>query len=131
MRLSAFFLCLTVAAGCASSGAPGIGGPPPRNPDLITEQELAGAPYSNAYDAIQHLRPQMLVQRVGSGSSSITLQSSYAIKVYMDGVPVGGLADLRQIPLAGIKEVRYYGPTDATQRFGTGNAGGAIAIRTR
>ncbi|MDE3172060.1 MAG: TonB-dependent receptor plug domain-containing protein [Gemmatimonadota bacterium] len=131
MRFSALLLCLTMAAGCASGGATGASSAPLRNPDVITESELVSAPYSNAYDAIQHLRPQMLVQRAGSGSSSLTQQSSYAIKVYMDGVPIGGVADLRQIPLAGIKEIRYLGPTEATQRFGTGNVAGAIVIRSR
>ncbi len=100
MRLPGLILCLAVASGCASGGSPGASGPPPRNSDLITEQELATAPYGNAYDAIQHLRPQMLIHRAGPGSSSITQQASYAIKVYMDGVPIGGIADLRQLPPA-------------------------------
>ena len=131
MRLSALVLSLALAAGCASGGASGASGPPPRNPDVITEQELATAPYSNAYDAIQRLRPQMLQPSGGSGSSSITQQASYGVKVYLDNVPVGWISDLKDIPLSGIKEIRYLDATDATQRFGTGNPGGAILIRTR
>ena len=130
MRLSTLVLAAVVAA-CATGAAPETSGSAPRNPDVITQQELEQVPYSNAYDAIRRLRPQMLVQRSGSGSSSITQQASYAIRVYLDNVPVGGLSELKGIALAGIREIRYFGPTDATQRFGTGNAGGAIAIRTR
>lgn len=130
MRIPRLILCLSVAAACASGGAHPSSAPP-RNPDVITEQELADVPYSNAYDAIQRLRPQMLLPRGGAASSSITQQASYTIRVYLDNVPVGGIADLKQIQLAGIKEIRYLGPSDATQRFGTGNAGGAILIRTR
>ena len=130
MRLSILILAVLGTA-CATGAASEASGTAPRNPDVITQQELEQVPYSNAYDAIRRLRPQMLVQRSGAGSSSITQQAGYAIRVYLDNVPVGGISELKGIALAGIKEIRYFGPTDATQRFGTGNAGGAIAIRTR
>jgi TonB-dependent Receptor Plug Domain len=128
MRFTVLLLSLITA--CATGAAPASSGSAPRNPDVITQQELTDAPYSNAYDAIQRLRPQMLMQRAGTGSSSITQQAGYAIRVYLDNIPAGGVADLKQIALAGIRDIRYLGPTDATQRFGTGNAGGAILIRT-
>ncbi len=130
MRVPTLILCLALAAGCSAGGAPGAASPAPRNPDVITAQELASVPYSNAYDAIQRLRPQMLQPRGGSATSSLTQEATYGVKVYLDGVPVGGLDDLKDIPLSGIKEIRYLNATDATQRFGTGNPGGAIMIRT-
>lgn len=130
MRPSAMALCLIfglTAGACASAGGAASSGATqtPRNPDLITSAELAQGAYSNAYDAIRQLRPQMLIMR--GGASSITQQQSYTIQVYLDNVSVG-LNRLRDLPVDGIREIRYLDATDATQRFGTGNGAGAIVI---
>lgn len=131
MRLPAPALCLifglTVGA-CASGGSPASSGAvQTRNPDVITSEELARGAYSNAYDAIRQLRPQMLIPRGGAGSSSLTQQQSYTVRVYVDNVSVG-LSRLRDLSVDGIREIRYFNATDATQRFGTGNSAGAIVV---
>jgi outer membrane receptor for ferrienterochelin and colicin len=136
MRLPTILLSLALlTAGCASSGAPastsGSRTSVRRDPDVITAEELAQSSYSNLYDAIRSLRPAMLAPRGGSASSSISNQGGYTLSVYQDGVKLDGVADLRNIPVSAVHEVRYLSPTDATQRYGTGNAAGAIVISTR
>ncbi len=133
MRFNSLVLWLALVASvgaCASSGAPGSSGSTPRyRSDLITADELAGKSFANAYDAIQQLRPSMLAPRGGASNSSAR-RGPPALQVYVDNTNVGGLTSLREIPVVGIKEIRYLSPTDAAQRFGTGNGGGAIVIST-
>ncbi|HVA58199.1 MAG: hypothetical protein WBQ26_13645 [Gemmatimonadaceae bacterium] len=133
MRINSLVLCVALAAsvgGCAPSGTPSSSAPTPSHRfDLITADELAGRSFANAYDAIQQLRPSMLAQRGGAASSSLR-SGPPALQVYVDNTSIGGVSGLRDLPAGGIKEIRYLSPTDATQRFGTGNAGGAIVIST-
>jgi hypothetical protein len=100
--------------------------------NLITQAEIEFANVSNAYEAIQRLRPQMLRKRAGSGTGSAgdANEGGY-IKVYVDNAPLGGIDLLTTVDAAKIKEVRFLNAIDATQRWGTGNPEGAILIITR
>ena len=53
------------------------------------------------------------------------------VQVYVDNLHQGDVDHLHSRQLAGIIEIRYYSPSDATTRWGTGVAGGAIEIITR
>jgi hypothetical protein len=46
-------------------------------------------------------------------------------------VRMGGVGALRQVRVHNIATMRFMTPSDATTRFGTGHAGGAILILTR
>jgi hypothetical protein len=48
--------------------------------------------------------------------------------VYLDSNRYGTMASLRQLSLGGVQEVRYYGASEATNRYGTGHTGGAILV---
>jgi hypothetical protein len=48
--------------------------------------------------------------------------------VYLDSNRYGSLGSLRSLSLGGIQEVRYFGASEATNRFGTGHTGGAIVV---
>jgi hypothetical protein len=53
-------------------------------------------------------------------------------RVYVDGTPLGeGLGVLRQMRPDDVLEIHYLSAADATQRFGTGNSGGAILVQTK
>lgn len=91
--------------------------------DVISEEELRGVSATSVYTAIQQLRPAMLRQRgVRSGSGEV------APVVYLDGQQYGGLRELANLSLTGVREVRYLSPADATQRFGTNHTAGAILV---
>jgi len=92
--------------------------------NLITQEEIEYANVTNAYEAIQRLRPMMLRKRVAA-------EGLNSIQVYIDNAPLGGTDLLTTVQATKIKEIRYFNAVDATQRFGTGNAEGAILITTR
>ena len=126
MRALATVLLAASLAACASG--PG-GGTPGRQRDVITMEEIQTANVATAYDVIQMLRPEMLRSR-GTASMQPTAGAEYAV-VYVDGVRMGGLETLRNVPRESLQEVRYLNGSDATTLYGTGHAGGAIQVRTR
>lgn len=82
---------------------------------------------TTAYEAVAMLRPAFLRARGATGSRG---GGTYAV-VYLDDVRLGGLSELRSIQLAQVREIRYVGPADATTRWGTNHAGGAILVTSR
>jgi hypothetical protein len=114
-------LTAVLLAACATGGSVGGASAPSRNRDLITSAELAKENSPTVYDAIEHLRPEMLRPRPGNSSSSLASSSDYTVHVYMDNNRLGEIAELRAVPLAAVKEIRYLDPNQAMQRFGSGN----------
>jgi hypothetical protein len=94
---------------------------------LISSDELTVSDARDAFEAIQKLRPDWLHARgatsFGGGVPDLL--------VYLDGQRLGTKAILPQFATAGIKEIRFYSASDATQRWGTGHSGGVIEIVTR
>jgi len=125
LRFSLLLAAATFAGACASSSA--ASGPSAATTrtrsDVITAEELAKVDAPNAYLAVQRLRPQFLQTR-----GQTTIMGSSAIQVYVDGTRMGGLESLQQIPTNDVKEIRWLSSSEATQRFGTGNAQGAIVV---
>jgi hypothetical protein len=124
IRLTALALSFLVVAGCASSKTAAQAGAPRRSTgNVIGGDELNATGATNVYEAVQRLRPQWLtsarIRRGGSGDELV---------VYLDSNRYGTLTSLRSLSLGGIQEVRYYGASEATNRFGTGHTGGAIVV---
>jgi hypothetical protein len=110
------------AAGCASGGG-GQGGPDQRT---LAREEILASGYQDAYSAVQALRPQWLWTR---GTTSIN--SPETIKVYLDNSRMGGVDQLRQIPVRSIASIRYMDALEATNRWGLDHGLGAILVSTR
>ena len=109
---------------------------PGKSPDEIPRVEIDAerAQYATAYDLVRALRPSMLHsrERAFERQSPTTLwQASHGIKLYLDGIAYGGLESLATIPAASVMDVRWLSALDATTRFGTGNAAGAILVSSR
>ncbi len=124
IRLTALILSLAAAGGCASSKTAAQTGAPHRSTgNVVGGEELTGTGATNVYEALQRLRPQWLtsarIRRGGSGDELV---------VYLDSNRYGTLTSLQQLSVGGIQEVRYYGASEATNRFGTGHTGGAIVV---
>jgi hypothetical protein len=118
-----------VAIGCASGGSssdPASASRARSATDVITADELAKIEITDAYSAIQRLRPNFLQTR-GVASMNTAGANSGPV-VYLDNNKIGAVATLRQISTSEIKEIRYLGASDATQRFGTGHTSGAILV---
>jgi hypothetical protein len=124
-RHTAAVLLLVVVGACASSSSATQAGSTAHrgSSTVLTQDELAATATVNVYDAIQRLRPQWLTSsRVRRGASGDPTQ------VYLDNNRYGTVESLRGLSLAGIQEIRWLSASEATNRWGTGNTGGAIVV---
>jgi len=120
-----YLIALMGAIGCAST--PGSSGSR-RDSNLITEQDIAGIPATNAYEAIDRLRPLFLRSR---GKTSINTPNTEFATVYVDGVRYGDLNSLRNILAPHVLDIRYYNGAVAGARFGLQNTAGVIEVRMK
>ena len=130
MRLTRLAL-LALLVACASatpraeSARPLRAGPR----DAITEAEIARITATDAYDVVRKLRGNFLASR---GVTTFWRTDGGATpQVFVDGMHVGSLAELRGIPANVIHEVRFLSAADATVRYGTGYASGVIQVTTK
>jgi hypothetical protein len=99
------------------------------DPQLITENEVVASLATTAYELIHSLRPNFLTYR---GETSFDRRTSRPYpNVYVDDQPFGTVSILQSIPSSDVSSVRLYRASEAMTKFGTGNAGGVIAISTR
>ena len=93
---------------------------------LITTEELAeaGVTAQDLYDVIERLRPNWLVSRAA------TMRERIDAVVYVDRIRFGEIESLRQIAIIDVLAVRWISPQEATFQYGTGHAGGIIAVST-
>lgn len=100
---------------------------PRRNSNLITREELADLPVSNAWEAVQRLRSQWL-----NRPTAATIQpGGNPILVYVDRHQMGGLEELRNVGIDQIEQMEFVSARDATTRYGTGHPSGIIEVTTR
>lgn len=116
-----------VAVACSGTTRP-AGSAPSTSRRVLLGDEIRGASATNAYDAVQRLRPEWLRRR---GQISIQDPSAGAVVVYLDGVRFGGPQSLENLRPEGIVQMEYLDASDATIRFGTGHGGGVILVTTR
>ena len=99
------------------------------DPQRITEDEVVASLATTAYELIHNLRPNFLSYR---GETSFDRRTSRPYpNVYVDDQPFGPVSILHSIPSSDVSSVRLYRSSEAMTRYGTGNAGGVIAISTR
>lgn len=123
-RFVLFILAALVA--CASPRVAPRRGP---DPQLITEEEVVASLATTAYEVIRSLRPNFLSYR---GETSFDRRTSRPYpNVYVDDQVFGTIGVLQSIPASDVSSIRLYRSAEAVTRFGTGNAGGVIAISTR
>jgi TonB-dependent Receptor Plug Domain len=103
---------------------------PRPDPQLITEEEVvASLGATTAYELIHNLRPNFLSYR---GETSFDKRTSTPYpNVYVDDQPFGSVSILQSIPASDVSSIRLYRSGEAMTKYGTGNAGGVIAISTR
>ena len=121
-----FVLTLAAALACASSGTAGT--TVRREPNLITEQEIAASNESNVFDVVNRLRPMFLKTR---GRSTINAGGSEYASVFLDGQYFGELGSLRNIVASQIHEIRYLNGPDAVSKYGMRYGSGAVDVRSK
>jgi len=115
----AVILAVSLLDACASAAHS-----PSRSLDLITHEELVATRAQDVYAAVERIRPQWLRARATMNRAVDQVQ------VYLDRSHLGDVAALRRLPATSIQEIRFLGASDATTRYGTGNAAGILLVTT-
>lgn len=138
MRLCALAAAAALSA-CAGGATSGSGGgasatavmtaaaTPRGSANVIVESEIPASGAQNALEIIQRVRPSMLRARNGSIEETGVMD----IVFYIDAARAGERQALTSVPAGNVREIRYLNATDATTRFGTGHALGAIIVTTK
>lgn len=101
--------------------------PATRSSDFVGPAELSLAGTGTAYDVLQRLRPQFFVTH--ASAFSLDAYGGRPV-VYVDGMRLGGVEELRNISSIMLEEVRFLSPVVGSERFGRYHAGGVIAVST-
>lgn len=112
-------------AACASTGERASSG---GSYTPTTQEELEDLSDSDAFAAVQRLRPSWLRHR---GATSVRNPQPNTPIVYVDGNRRGSLSELRRIAINDVNVIRFVPPRDATTRYGTGHPAGVIEVETR
>jgi len=129
MRFQLWSLILVlVLAGCGGMATASRGG----GANMIASELIreASAEGLNVYQVIERNRPQWL----NAGRSAPTMgygEGGRFARVVLNGSLYGDLRDLRRLNTVEVTSIEYMSASDATTRFGTGYAGGAIVVSTR
>lgn len=95
---------------------------------ILSSDEIQTVAATTAHEAVSRLRPEWLRRR---GRISIQNPGAGEVVVYVDDVRFGGPESLRSIRVESVLQMERLDASDATTRFGTGHAGGAILVRTQ
>lgn len=138
LRLATFLVltaCATGGASSAATPAPAIEDerPAPRARrglrDPITAADIALINAASAYDAVVKLRGSFLAQR-GVNSVMLPVRSTRPV-VFVDGMEMGTIVELRSIPARDVAEIRFLSSGEATIRYGDGFMAGVIEVTTK
>ena len=96
--------------------------------NVVEQEEIRAADTGpSAYEAIRRLRPEYLTRRATPQPGDA--EEGYPV-VYLDGVRLGGLETLKNIPLDTITRIRFLRASEAAQWLGRTHRGGVIAVST-
>lgn len=126
--LTAAWLGILLTTGCVRNPGMVEGIPRPfhvaLSTDVLREDEIQSINAMNAYEAVERLRPAVL--RRALSRSPLDRRD-----VYLDGVRLGTVEQLRGIPATDVHEVRYLTTAEATGRYGNVAPGGMILVTTK
>ena len=124
MRAAAIVVIFALAGtGCAT--VRGVPGPVPDR-ERLTPQEFSDLPCTNAYEAVQELRPFWLATR---GPTGFFPSDKDYPQVFVNGMWQGDLNQLRLIRLEGVREIRFLSIGETQVRFGPGYPSGGIHVQ--
>ncbi len=119
-RQFVFTVVLAVGLGACASGGGNSSRPAGSSSTRIVRAELEPLGQMSALQAVERLRPRWTQSRAGDSPV-----------LYVDGARRSSVNDLQSIRLNDVEQMEYMSASDATTRYGTGHAGGAIMVTTR
>ena len=117
-------MVVVALAACAGNGIVSL----EADRNVITTPELVDSNAPHALEAVQRLRPEYLRTR---GPSSLLNPTAMGPAVFVDGLLLGGVEVLADIPIGELARIQYFKAWDATTRFGDGYPNGVIAVSTK
>jgi hypothetical protein len=95
---------------------------------VITAEEIVEAKATNAYEAVERLRPNWMVARP---SRYVSDPTPLVPVVFLDNTDLGDLNQLWTIVASEILEIRYLDDREAVYRYGTTYNSGIIQVIRR
>jgi hypothetical protein len=90
----------------------------------LTAQDIHQSDARDALGIVQRLRPLWLHPRGGSGLST-------PVRVYLDGLPLGDVSELRSISASAMSGISYIPGIEAVGRWGPRHSSGVIMVHSR
>ena len=128
IRTTFVLLALTMTlGGCSSGGTRAAGTTTRRNPNVITQAELAEPSVNTLtlYDAIQRLRPNWLRARGAASINNVNTLPGVMINESFSSVDM-----LRGMRATDVTQMEFMSGADATTLYGTGYVNGLIKVKT-
>ena len=119
-RLAALVYSMAVLSGCVAQNRPEMGFSSSSALALITEEDIVKSHATTALEAVERLKPMYL-------ESKVDLAPTAEREVFLNGVRLGGVNELRWIPAREVKEIRFVRAIDGGA-YGVGRSGGAILV---
>ena len=113
---------------CAPTNGENAARGPKRQQNVLTQEEIREANYSNVYDAVAALRPNWLRSR---GPVSFYEPDAGQVVVVMYNALLGGVDYLRRLNVTEVISLQFLSASEAGARFGFDTSSGpAIVIDT-
>ena len=119
-KAAALFYSIVFLSACASQARRDFTPAPKSGLTAISLAEIASSTGTTAYEVVERARPLYL-------TTSVDLAPTSEREVYLNGVRLGGLNELRGIPSRDVKEIRFVRAIDGIV-YGVGRSGGAILV---
>lgn len=139
--LGALVGVLVPHGGCGQSSLGDGQTPRPLRQPIMADEIRRSGVSGTAYDVVYTLRRSWLNDRgvedmteaprvVTDGDQALTIPGEPRLIVYLDNMRMGTIGELHNLPSTGVIAIRYYDPTQANLRWGTGHTHGAIQVLT-
>ena len=136
---------MAALAACTNAAPPELG-TRPLSPAaaVMTEAEIADSHANTAYEAIQLSHPLYLMSSIDVAPltqrdvchnikrtrAETDWKNRQFPDVYLNGICLGGIGELRGIPASSVREIRFV-RADNAGAFGIGRPGGVILVTTK
>ena len=110
--------CTSSRSSTSKSGRP--------DSSLITSEQIIKHRFANAYEAVEALHSNWLVNK-----SADSFNAPSQIRVYVDNTFYGAVESLRSINPNNIRLIRHYDGVAATARWGIDHGAGVIQVVTQ
>lgn len=119
-NLAAAIYSMAILTACATQGGRDFSVAPSSALGVITEADVASSHGTTVYEVIERSRPIYLL-------SKVDLAPDADREVYLNGIRLGGVGELRLIPAKDVKEIRFVRAIDMSA-YGVGRSAGAILV---